>query len=218
MRRPCSHAPPVTDRLCRALTGPGASPGHRSADKRCPQAGFSIPELTIYVALMAVIGIPLSLVNLSATRASAEGVMLSKLQERGRSQLFRIVGEYQVSLAGTTTIAPDGKSVSFTSNGGFDGASAATGDVISYEIRLDAGEIANNADDNGNGLIDEAILVRVNQTAGTQVVLSNSLSYQDSSFVQNGSGITVTLATFGFNFSTSSVDEVRLNASVWPFN
>ena len=85
--------------------------------------------------------------------------------------------------SGQPTFSNGGKTLQFTSTNGFDGTAPVAGPVIRYEIRLAPGESLNGLDDNGNGLIDESILVRVNTSIGEEVVLSSGINTSSSSFV-----------------------------------
>ncbi|MGH9362964.1 MAG: prepilin-type N-terminal cleavage/methylation domain-containing protein, partial [Thermoanaerobaculia bacterium] len=84
---------------------------HRIRALRARERGVSLLELMIYIAVMAILGIPLSMVTVSVSRSSAEGDMLSKILERNRSGLQRVVSEYRESLGGTTVIAAGGKTL-----------------------------------------------------------------------------------------------------------
>lgn len=192
--------------------------GHPSAPKGVPERGASLVELMIYLAVMAIVGVPVVMVTISLSRASAEGDMTTVIQERNRSAIQRIVSEYQESLKGTTTISPDGKSLQFTSNGGFNGTTAIAGPVIRYEIRLDAKETANGKDDNGNGLSDEGTLVRIDRSTGQEVVLTNTVKTSDSSFAVNGQGATINLTTFGTTAKAKQETAITRSISLVPRN
>jgi hypothetical protein len=91
----------------------------------------------------------------------------------------------------------EAKGLQFNLPGGFDGDLPTVGDAVQYEIQLLPGESANGADDNGNGLVDEAQLLRRNSTTGEAVVLSGEIDYTESSFSRNGDAATITIATVG---------------------
>lgn len=192
--------------------------GHRILVGRGRQIGFTLLEVMIYIGVMTVIGTPLVMVTLSVSRASAEGDVLSKILERNRSSLQRLLGEYEVSLGGTTAISAGGKILQFTSNGGFNGTAPVPGAVLRYEIRLATGEAANGVDDNNNGLVDEGSLVRMNLSTGEELVITGIVNTASSSFVATGNGITVTLATFGRTAGTSAVCDARCDITMFPRN
>jgi type II secretory pathway pseudopilin PulG len=182
------------------------------------QRGVSLVEVMIYVAVMAILGIPLSMVTVSVSRSAAEGDMLSKILERNRSALQRIVSEYRGSLKTTTSILNGGKTLQFTSNGGFNGAAVVAGPVLRYEIRLDPREVLNGLDDNGNGLVDESILVRVNPAINEEIVLANNLTTASSGFVAAGNGATITLTTAGRTQGTTQVTQATRSITIYPRN
>jgi type II secretory pathway pseudopilin PulG len=192
--------------------------GHRIRVGRGRQVGFTLLEVMIYIGVMMVIGTPLVMVTLSVSRASAEGDVLSKILERNRSALQRILGEYEVSLSGTTVISAGGKVLQFTSNGGFNGTAPVPGAVLRYEIRLATGETANGVDDNHNGLIDEGALVRMNLSTGEETIITGIVDTAASSFVATGNGITVNMATFGRTAGTTAVCDARCSVTMFPRN
>lgn len=189
--------------------------GHRQAGRRVK--GFCFIEIMVYIALMVIIGIPLTMVALAGSRSSVEGDMLSKILERNRSVLQRIHTEYRGSLAGTTVVSDDGRILGFISNGGFDGTGAVAGPPIRYVIRLAPGEYANGVDDNKNGLADEGVLMRTDKAAGQGIVLTNSLDTAGSRFRLNGTGVTITLTTFGRSAS-GEVSRFRRTMTIYPRN
>lgn len=192
--------------------------GHRGIAGTDGERGVSLLELMIYLTVMAILGVPLAMVTVSVSRSSAEGDMLSKILERNRAALHRISSEYRESLNGTTVIGAGGKSLQFTSNGGFDGTGPVAGPIIVYDIRLAPGETGNGTDDNNNGLIDEGSLVRVNQGTNEQIVLTNALNTTLSSFVANGGGVTINLTTSGKTHHSNLVTEAQRAVTVFPRN
>ena len=189
-----------------------------SATRRALERGASLIELMIYLTVMAIVGIPIVMVTMNVSRASAEGDMLSRIQERNRAAIQRILSEYQEALSGTTTISADGKSLQFTSNGGFDGAGVIAGPVIRYEIRMDPGESANGVDDDNDGLIDEGSLVRVDQALGQGLILTSALKTSDSSFTLTGSGAAFTLTTFGRTQGAKAETAIQRSITIIPRN
>ncbi len=185
---------------------------HRAASDG--ERGVSLVEVVFYLSILAVVGIPLLMITVAMSRSSAEGNMFSTMIERNRSMLHRIELEYRNALRATTVVAPDGKSLAFTANAGCDGVGAVAGASIRYEIRLDPKESANGADDNGNGLVDESILVRVDETSGDEVVLMSALDSAKSAFAANGDGIRITLATCGKAYGSPLVASIERSVNV----
>jgi type II secretory pathway pseudopilin PulG len=175
-------------------------------DRWFSERGATLVEASVYIAVLAIIGIPLTMVTLTVSRASAQGTVISKIQERNRVVIQRLIEDYRPSLAGTTTIAPDGKVLRFSAFGGFQGDEALPGAWIRYEIRPDP-----------EGTADEAILVRVNETTGEEIILTNSLRL-GSTFTPSGSGVIVDFTTFGYSQGSSLVTDVRRNITIQPHN
>src|SRR5262245_17486932 len=185
---------------------------------RPSQRGVSLIELMIYLTVMAILGVPLAMVTISVSRSSAEGDLLTRILERNRSALNRIVSEYRLALSNTTSVTNNGKTLQFTANGGFNGTGAVAGAVIRYEIRTDPKETANGKDDNGNGIADESIPVRGNATSGDQITLGAGLKTDSCSVTQGGKGITITMCTEGIAHGAKAVSEAQRTVSIYPRN
>ena len=161
-------------------------------------------EASVYVAILAVIAVPLIMVTLTVSRASAEGNLITRIQERNRAVIQRVIEDYRPSLAGTTTVSPDGKVLRFSSLGGFAGVTALPGPWIRYEIRP-------------GGAANESILVRVNESTAEQVTLTGSLR-TDSTFAANGPGVDVAFTTFGSSQGSSLESDVKRVITIQPQN
>lgn len=170
------------------------------------ERGATVVEASVYVAILAVIAVPLIMVTLTVSRASAEGNLITRIQERNRAVIQRIIEDYRPSLAGTTSVSPDAKVLRFTSLGGFAGVTALPGPWLRYEIRPAPG-----------GGPNEAILVRVNESTGEQVTLTGSLR-TDSTFTANGSGVDVAFTTFGSSQGSSLGSDVKRVVTIQPQN
>src|SRR4029453_6195128 len=105
-----------------SMTGQGLVP--RTRGGRTSQLGLSLLEVSIYLAVCVIIGIPLTAGTLTVSRSSAEGATLTMVQERNRTALQRITEDYRPSLEGTTVISGGGKTLQFVSVGGFVGLEA----------------------------------------------------------------------------------------------
>ena len=191
---------------------------HRDQKGSGPERGASLVEVMIYLAVMAILGVPLSMMTVSVSRSSAEGDMLSKILERNRSAMARLVSEYRTSLRGTTVISNGGKAIQFTTSAGFNGVGPIAGPSIRYEIRLDPREALNGLDDNNNGLVDESILVRVNPAINEEIVLASGLISDKCLFVANGSGVNITLTTGGWTKGATAITESQRLLTVYPRN
>ena len=180
--------------------------------------GFTLIELAVYLNLAVLLGVPLIMITLTSSRSSTEGSYLMKIQERNRSVVDRIVEEYRLAKKSTTTISNGGLTLRFTSDGGFNGTTTIAGPIIRYEIQMGTGETKNLKDDNNNGLIDEGKVVRINETTGQQITLSDGINTQTSYFAANGTGIQLNLTTFGHVPTTSLSSEVERSVSIYPQN
>ena len=192
--------------------------GDAARDRWARAAGFTILEILIYSVVAAILSVPIGMIVVGMSRASAEGDMMSKVLERNRSSLQRIDAEYRKSMKGTTAILNGGKALQFTSAGAFNGVGPAVGPVIRYEIRLAPGEALNGRDDNGNGLIDEGSLFRVDVTNNKEVLLTNCLNAGTSSFAAAGTGVTVTLVTSGRTHRAPNETDVTRTLTIYPRN
>src|SRR5437867_2086853 len=170
--------------------------------------GFTLLEVAIAIAVLALLGIPLVSIMLASTRSTSENDTFSKVEERNRLALFRIEKEFRKGMTGTITLANSGRDLIFTSTSGFDGTSAVAGPNIRFFFTVDPGETLNGADDDGDGLIDEGSLIRRDESTGNQITICGGINVAGSSFALNGTGVAITVASFGTlasggNFSLS---------------
>ena len=174
---------------------------------RVLERGATLVEASVYLAVIAVVSIPLIMVTLTMSRASAEGILIARIQERNRVIIERIIEDYRPSIAGTTSISAGGKVLRFTALGGFEGDMALPGAWIRYEIRAAT----------SRGMADEAILVRVDEGTGEETVLTDSL-LASSTFELSGSGIRLDFTTFGYSQGTDLVSDVNRTLTIQPQN
>lgn len=158
---------------------------------------MTLLEASVYIAVFAVVGAPILFMTVNASRATKETDVVSRATERNRVSLQRISSEFRRSIAGTASIDPFGKILTFTRSAGFDGSAATAGDVISYALQDDPGDPSNGLDDNDDGLVDEVVLVRINHSTGDQGTVATNLDYFGSGFTRSGNGVTVTITTAG---------------------
>jgi hypothetical protein len=163
--------------------------------------------------------VPIFISTLTMTRAAAESDLIAVISERNRTMVGRIQMDYNDSITGTSTISNGDLTLTFTLAGTFNGAGPDAGAVIRYSIEDATDDPDNGKDDNGNGVSDEKILVRSNQTTGEQVTVGAFIRDDASGFVANGDGITFTITTMGSNKgSPPRVVYVSKTADVYPFN
>ncbi|MBI4584344.1 MAG: hypothetical protein HY717_10020 [Planctomycetes bacterium] len=180
--------------------------------------GFSLLEAAIYAAVIGIITFPILSAVVGVTRTTEEGDLLAKIQERKRSALHQITNDYRRSLAGTAAVTNSDKTLSFTLPGGFNGTGASAGNAIRYELRADPTDAPNSIDDNGNGVVDENILVRVNATASEEVTIASHLDPNTSGFSLNGDAVVVSLSCMAWAKGSQRVTEVSETRTVYPRN
>jgi type II secretory pathway pseudopilin PulG len=161
-----------------------------------PQRGFTLTEVTIYVAVLAVVGLSLVSVVLASTRSASDHDILAKVEERNRTAVTRIEREFRQAMTGTAAVSNFGRTLSFRSASGFDGTSIIAGPTVSFTFELARGEIWNGLDDNGTGIADEGQLRRTDSDGATHLI-SSDIDLWNSWFALNGTGISITVASYG---------------------
>ena len=163
----------------------------------CRERGLSILEPSSDTAELAVVGAPIILMATQATNSTAEADNFASVLERNRTSLRRVAADIRDSFEGDVTISNSNKTLSLRLVGSFTGSGGANGDLVTYTIQSDPTDADNGSDDNGNGLVDEKILVRTNLTTSELVTISTNIEDATSGFEANGDGVTVTLTTHG---------------------
>ena len=186
--------------------------------QRVGQRGATLVEVAVYLAVTGIIIGPMAFMVIAATRSTAEGDVITRSLERNRSCLDRLKADFRRCLTGTITVTDVDKTLTFTLTGGFDGTSASVGNIIRYEIQDDPDDAVNGSDDDGNGLVDEKNLVRINQTTGETLVLAANVDGAASGFAINGTGVRATFSTFGWAKGSSLTTEVTQTVVVFPRN
>ena len=161
-----------------------------------PARGFTLTEVTIYVSVLAVVGLSLVSVVLASTRSASDHDIAAKVEERNRTAVTRIEREFRQAMTGTTVISNFGRTLSFGSAAGFDGTSIIPGPTVSFTFEIARGEIWNGLDDNGTGIADEGQLRRTDSDGATNLI-SSDIDLANSWFALNGTGIAVTVSSYG---------------------
>jgi type II secretory pathway pseudopilin PulG len=183
---------------------------------RKPECGFTLIETCIYLAVLVIVGTSLMSVVLASSRSASAHDTMANVVERNRTVLQRIEREYRKSVAGTTVLDGTGKTLSFLSTAGFDGAATISGPTVTFTFELAAGESLNGADDNGNGLPDEGDIRRTD-SGGGDVVICGDVDVQNSGFTVNDDGVTIAITTYG-SMRTGNPFRVTKSLSVFPRN
>lgn len=127
---------------------------------------FSYVEVTMAAALTLVVaGSVYGLANAGAAALYA-GSVQSDLDASVRQAVEAMIPEIGGSGAGTfTPVPPSGlpgaSTLTFQKNLGWSGGSILWGPPITYRFEYDPGEVNDGLDNNGNGVADEGVLVRV---------------------------------------------------------
>jgi type II secretory pathway pseudopilin PulG len=132
--------------------------GHRRRN-----AGFTIVEIVIAVLIIVMMSGVVVRVSDSGSGAYRTGVTVADLDARTARALERIVRE--ISAASAATLDPPdpagGDRIAFQLPVGEQGTAVVWSDPVRYAVELAPGEILNGADDNGDGLVDDGVLVRI---------------------------------------------------------
>jgi hypothetical protein len=140
----------------------------------------TLAEVVVYTTLLAGICVPLVSTTLASLRTMTESEASRKAEERNRSLLNRIAGEIRMSIIGTAQVAATGRTLSFVMPLGFDSTGVLPGNTVTYDLLPASGELENGSDDNGDGLVDEAQLVRTEE--GVAVPVCGDMSLAESGF------------------------------------
>lgn len=149
-------------------------------------AGLTLVELTIYMALVAILSIPLISVVLVSTRSLAEADSMTRLHERNRTTLFQLRREVRLALRDTLDVDVGG-TLRFTLPGQYDGFGPVPGDQIAYSFERRPGFPA-------YGSVVPGRLVRTNESSGESHVVTSELDLMRSSFTRDGDTLRVNLA------------------------
>ncbi len=190
----------------------------KNRKKPSRQGGFSLLEISIYIAVIGIISVPMLTVIVGITRTNEEGEFINRIQERNRATIHRLITDYRRSMAGTAAVTNAGKTLSFTLLGAFNGVTAEPGNVIRYELRPDPADPNNGADDNGNGVVDENILVRVNETTSEEVIFASHLDPNNSGFALNGDAVVVSISSMVWAKGSQVATEVTETRNIYPRN
>jgi prepilin-type N-terminal cleavage/methylation domain-containing protein len=157
-----------------------------------PRAGFSITEVLIASTILALVLGSTAMVAVSSTRAQQFTGAKAKVQDIARRAADRVADE--LLNASATGLFPDPQPFG-TSDVLFQVAEGVTGGAIDWSapkrlsFQYDTGEIDDGIDNNGNGLVDEGVLVLTIDAGGPSelsVVLCRGVRELLEGEVQNG--------------------------------
>jgi hypothetical protein len=128
------------------------------------EAGVTLVEVVIVGGVLSVVVAAIYTLLGSSTDTYAVGVTKSDLDHRANLILEEVAevllysGQQVIQPA---PVAPlSAASITFQESAGFEGGKAVWGDPIVVEFVYDSGEQNDGKDNNGNGLIDEGMLVK----------------------------------------------------------
>ncbi len=147
------------------------------------RAGFTILELLIAATISAGLIYAIANSTLRASRAYAEGSLRSNLISRAHQVVDRIAA--QLEQAGVGTLQPPllplatSSTLTFQQVVGYGGGAVVWSADNVFAFQLETGEIADGLDNNGDGRIDEGVVVwtqNVGQPNQSSVVLCHGVS------------------------------------------
>ncbi len=163
------------------------------------ESALTLIEALVYTALVGLIGTPLTVIVLTSSRAVAESRALGKAEDNNRSLAFRLSREVRTAISGSVQVTDGGKTLSFDLATGFGEEGPITDTTIRYELIPGSGETENGLDDNGNGLVDEARLLRRDLGSGEDAPVGENLSLADSHFsLVDGTSVALSLTSLGY--------------------
>ncbi|KPJ62337.1 MAG: hypothetical protein AMS15_04295 [Planctomycetes bacterium DG_23] len=181
------------------------------------EKAFTLLEIVVVMAIFLIILLMVFAVADRGTKFYYTASALASLQETGRKALDRMATD----LRGTgLSIVTDSQGqplvqglsyqeIRFRRNPGYgnDGIPWDEGEAIVYRFDYDTGETDNEVDDDGDGLIDEGVIVRVED--GSPAEIAHNVKEGGLSFILQGSRIVMTV-------ELQDIDENRrsLEASV----
>lgn len=135
-----------------------------SAPLRSPRAGHTLIEVLVSLALFAVLGGVVALVGLRGEDAFQAETVRTALDGQARDVTSRLTRELRGSSSGSISALPE--TPAWDTNLTFDQPASivpTTGAIVwrsmRVELRYEAGELDDGADNNGDGLVDEGMVV-----------------------------------------------------------
>jgi type II secretory pathway pseudopilin PulG len=147
--------------------------------ERKSESGFTFVEALIAIVLVSFVAIVVFQALTSSARLQAEISVEHELlagAERGLSVLASDVRNTSAATEQSAiALTRGGAGVRFRRNLGFDASTNRPiwSEPIEYAFETAPGELENGADDNGNGLIDEARLVRIEPSGERATIVEN---------------------------------------------
>ncbi|HKX45376.1 MAG TPA: prepilin-type N-terminal cleavage/methylation domain-containing protein [Planctomycetota bacterium] len=160
---------------------------------RRSRAGFTFLEVMIAVTLLAVIAGSAALVGRRGTDAFRNTSARTVAEAEARRAIGRIAQELQEAMPDTVSPVagfPAGSdTLDFRRGEDFVAGAVVLSDLCRIELRPEPGEADNGADDDGDGLVDECIVVLVKDVLGAneqEAVLARNVRELGLGEVANG--------------------------------
>jgi prepilin-type N-terminal cleavage/methylation domain-containing protein len=134
------------------------------------QRGFTLVEMAVSVTIMAVVLVAIGLSTRSMSNAYSEGALAEDISAQAHLALEEIVEP--LGWADRDALAPDptpplgSETLTFQLPTGFDAGGLTWGTSETIAWQLEDGELDDGADNNGNGLADEGVVVRTYDVGG----------------------------------------------------
>ncbi len=131
--------------------------------RRRMESGVTLVEMMVSVAVLAILLSIVMTILISTNNAYNAEVVIVDLEQHSRWVMDRFVEDVRASVASTRVINVVGNDVtiSMRRNAGYFGGAVQLGNTVTYQTEMFPGEVDDGVDNNGNNLIDERQLVRI---------------------------------------------------------
>ena len=175
------------------------------------QAGLTLIEIAVYIALVAALTTPLMSVVLVSSQSMAEAEAVTRMQERNRALLFQLKRELRSAVGDSVVVDSVANTLRFSLPAPFNGSAATPGDIIVYGLEPVPVSYPTAPAVNGR-------LYRLNQTTGQRIDIAGGLDLSSSSFADSGNGIDITMTHFTTQTADGLPMTVQRAVSVVPRN
>jgi type II secretory pathway pseudopilin PulG len=156
------------------------------------QRGFTLIEVVVVAGCLVVMILAIGATILASQDNYAAGMTLSSLQNHAQSVMDKIAKEVRQS--GPLTFFPvpsNTDNLTFQKSVGYSGGAVQWGNAITYAFQYETGENDDGVDNNGNGLIDEGIIVRTEN--GQNITIARWVREGGFLFFLSGDVLTIQL-------------------------
>lgn len=152
--------------------------------KRARRSGFTLLELVVSMALVAIMAGLSMLIQTTGNNALRSSNQQNEAEGKARRGLDRVARELQSAVVmnlftNFTPVAPDSPSLTYLSAAGMVDGAMVAGSVTHIAWEQDPRDADNGLDDDGDGLIDEGVLAlwkRVGEADEVRVVICNDVT------------------------------------------